>query len=57
MKSKILGVYYEHPEWFEKFFSKLDEKGIDHIKMEALQIYKEKEHNLFLLEAFLHLPY
>ena len=35
MKSKILGVYYEHPEWFEKFFSKLDEKGIDHIKMES----------------------
>ena len=35
MKKKSLGVYYEHPEWFEKFFSKLDEKGIDHIKMES----------------------
>ena len=35
MKNKSLGVYYEHPEWFEKFFSKLDEKGIDHIKMES----------------------
>ena len=32
---QTLGVYYEHPEWFEKFFSKLDEKGIDHIKMES----------------------
>jgi len=35
MNNKTLGVYYEHPEWFEKFFSKLDEKGIDHIKMES----------------------
>ena len=35
MKTKTLGVYYEHPEWFENFFSKLDDNGIDHIKMKS----------------------
>ena len=24
MDQKTLGVYYEHPEWFEKFFNKLE---------------------------------
>ena len=35
MKTKTLGVYYEHPKWFENFFSKLDDRGIDHIKMKS----------------------
>ena len=35
MNQKTLGVYYEHPEWFEKFFNKLGQKGIDHIKLEG----------------------
>ena len=35
MDQKTLGVYYEHPEWFEKFFNKLEQKGIAHIKLEG----------------------
>ena len=35
MNQNTLGVYYEHPEWFEKFFEKLEQKGVDHIKLEG----------------------
>ena len=33
MDQKSLGIYYEHPEWFVKFFSKLEEKGIKYTKL------------------------
>ena len=35
MNQKTLGVYYEHPEWFEKFFNKLEQKDINHVKLQS----------------------
>jgi len=35
MDQKSLGIYYEHPEWFVKFFSKLEEKGIKYTKLNS----------------------
>jgi hypothetical protein len=35
MDQKSLGIYYEHPEWFIKFFSKLEEKGIKYTKLNS----------------------
>jgi biotin carboxylase len=33
--SKPIGIFYEHPEWFKKLFEKLDQKGLDYIKIHA----------------------
>jgi len=35
MDRKSLGIYYEHPEWFVKFFSKLEEKGVKYTKLNS----------------------
>ena len=33
--NKPIGIFYEHPEWFRKLFSRLDERGLPYEKLHA----------------------
>jgi biotin carboxylase len=33
--NKPVGIFYEHPEWFRKLFSRLDERGLPYEKLHA----------------------
>ena len=33
--NKIIGIYYEHPEWFRPLFTALDESGLNYEKIDA----------------------
>lgn len=35
MNEKIIGVYYEHPEWFRPLFAALDRRGLNYEKIDA----------------------
>jgi hypothetical protein len=33
--SKPIGIFYEHPDWFQKLFAKLEERGLPYEKLHA----------------------
>jgi len=33
--SKGIGIYFEHPTWFEPLFSALDRRGLEYEKIDA----------------------
>jgi D-alanine-D-alanine ligase-like ATP-grasp enzyme len=40
---KVIGVYYEHPEWFRPLFAELDKRGIEYEKIDAANHFYNPE--------------
>jgi D-ala D-ala ligase C-terminus len=40
-----IGVYYEHPRWFEPVFAELDRRGVPYVRLDAARHHFDLVHN------------